>query len=77
MTRWTPEQIKQAKAEHAKKKGVEYSRYEKPPRKNFSAYLAPAVLEALKKDAADNFRSANSHLCFIVENYLREKGLIK
>lgn len=75
MTRWTPEQIKKAKAEHAEK--VQYSKYEKPARKNFSAYLAPAVLDALKKDAADNFRSANSHLCFIVESYLREKGLIK
>jgi len=77
MTRWTPEQIKQAKAEHEKKKGVQYSRYEKPPRKNFSAYLAPVVLDALKVDAADNHRSANAHLCFIIETYLKERGLLK
>jgi hypothetical protein len=75
MTRWTPEQIEQAKQEHEKKK--QYGKYEKPARKNFSAYLPPAVLEALKADAADNHRSANSHLCYIVEKYLEEKGRLK
>lgn len=75
MTRWTPEQIEKAKENHKNK--VEYSRYEKPARKNFSAYLPPAVLDALKADAAENHRSANSHLCYIVETYLKDRGLLK
>lgn len=75
MTRWTPEQIAKAKAEHEQKK--QYNEYKKPGRKNFSAYLAPAVLDALRVDAADNHRSASAQLSFILENYLRDKGLLK
>jgi len=44
--------------------------------KTFSGYFDPDLLAALKADAEKEKRSINNHVEYILENYLKEKGVM-
>lgn len=47
---------------------------EKTPTKNFVLRVDPATMEALEKCAADEFRSVNGQLQWIIAEALRKHG---
>lgn len=69
MTRHTPEEILKQKED--------IKTYMKPKRKNFSAYIPPDMLKALKEDAEANMRSASGHLVYILGEHLKKAGRLK
>jgi hypothetical protein len=48
-----------------------------PSKKQFPLRLDPAIYEALERWAADEFRSVNAHIEFLLRDALRKAGRLK
>jgi len=48
-----------------------------PSKKQFPLRLDPAIYEALERWAADEFRSVNAHIEFLLRDALRKVGRLK
>jgi hypothetical protein len=48
-----------------------------PSKKQFPLRLDPTVYEALERWAADEFRSVNAHIEFLLRDALRKAGRLK
>ncbi len=74
MVRRTPEELEEIKRTAKKKAGRPKKADGEKRTKNFSGYFEQELMDALRDDAKDEKRPINSHVVYILEKYLKDKG---